>query len=147
MVNKRIQGLSNQRMVNYAINWGRQVVCHSKSAQIFQLLIPNLSNRGGGLVQGWESVCWGVGEFPSLKIKKSKCLGFSVSWSPGFLVALFLGFLVSSSFQSSKDPKFQRCTDSRIPFHVFDRYWSHITKLPFHVFWKMLIPYSKNMFF
>ena len=45
----------------------------------------------GGLVQGLESVCWGVGDTTVSKLR-----GLSVSWFLGFLLSRFLGFLVSS---------------------------------------------------
>ena len=53
-----------------------------------------------------------------------KCLGFLVSWLlvVGFLVSEFLGFLVSK-FLSFKDSKSS---------NVFERYWFHITRFPFH---------------
>ena len=48
-------------------------------------------------------------------------------WYIGFLGSKFLGFKVSW-FLGFKVSKFQ---------------WSHITKIPFHVFWRILIPYSR----
>ena len=54
----------------------------------------------------------------------SKFLGFKVYWFPNFLISKFLGFLVSAPLGFN------------IPM-------SHITKMPFRVFWKILIPYPR----
>ena len=81
-------------------------------------------------MQGWESVCWWVLGIPSLEDEK----GFLVSWF-SFFGCLVFGFLVSrirdflvSEFLSFLFPKIQKS------FNVFERYLAHITKLPFHVF-------------
>ena len=66
------------------------------------LQVPSCSRRGG-LVQGWESGCCGLGD--SFNWKISKCLGFVVS--------SFLGFFVSSS-QSFKASKFLSSKSSKI---------------------------------
>ena len=69
-----------------------------------------------------------------------------VSWFHSFLVSKILGCLVSKFigvkvswllawFQSFQASKFQTS------FNVFKRDWFHITKCPFHVVWKILIPY------
>ena len=54
-------------------------------------------------------------------------VGFLVCWFRVFVVSWFLGFLVSW-FPTFKVSKFQG---------------SHMTELPFHVFWKISIPYSR----
>ena len=82
---------------------------------------------------------------PYFKIKLF--LGSLVSDFLGFLVFRSLGFKVSwfqsslaSSFRSDKVSKFQRFEDSQIHLMFVDSYWSHITKMPFHVLWKILTP-------
>ena len=60
-------------------------------------------------------------------------------WS--VLVSWFLRVLVSSCLRF-KVSKLQSCKDSKL-FHVFDRYWSNITKIAFRAFWKILIPSSR----
>ena len=50
----------------------------------------------GGLLQGWESVCWGVVGIPLIENRKvSWFLGFLGYWFLSFLASWFLGFLVS----------------------------------------------------
>ena len=68
---------------------------------------PNLFSASGrcrGLVQGWESECWGVGGFPQMKKEK----------------------FPSVSFQSFQFSRFQRFKVSKIHFMFFGRYCSHI---------------------
>ena len=94
---------------------------------------------GVGMLRGrgfW--VCWFLGFlvfgflvswFRSFLVPEF--LGSKVPWSLGFWVSKFQSFLVSKFlglFQSFKVSKIQR---------------SHITQFQFHVFWKMLIPYSR----
>ena len=52
-------------------------------------------------------------------------------WLKSFLVSKFLGFKVSMFSKIQKS------------FDVLDRYWFHITKLPFYVFLWVLISYSR----
>ena len=62
---------------------------------------------------------------------KRQCnnLGVLVYLFSGFLASQFLGFLVSE-IQSFKVSKFRRPKND---FVFVGRYWSHITKLPFHL--------------
>ena len=55
---------------------------------------------------------------------------FLVSWFQSFLAVGWFGFLCSW-FLGFTVPKFPR---------FVERYWSRITKFPFHVVWKILIP-------
>ena len=64
----------------------------------------------GGLVQGWESLCWGVEGIPWIEN-----IGFFVSWSLGFKV-----------------PKIQSCKISNI--QRFKQQYNS-----FNVFWQILI--------
>ena len=112
---------------------------------IASCLVP----QEGGQVQGWESVCWGVGWV----------LGFLVSWllgflvvskSPGFLMCLLfvlcfkVSWFLSLWFLSFLISKFIGFLDSTfLGFWVPKIQWSQITKISCHVFWKMLIPYSR----
>ena len=108
--------------------------------------------RGAGAGMGVGTLR--VGGFPYLTRKISKFLCFLVSWFLGykvprfqsFLVTWFLGFKVSEflSFEVSKI-KVSNSKDSKIQKHVIScgRYWSHITNFSFHVFWNILISYSR----
>ena len=65
--------------------------------------------------------------------------GDSLQWKC-FRVSKFRSF-EDSNLRSFKVSEFQRFNKS---FNVFvARYWSHLTKQFFHVFWKRLIPYSR----
>ena len=70
---------------------------------------------------GWDSVCWGVLGILLLE-KFIGSLFFWISRFPAFSVSKFLGFEVSFLLVS----KFWRCH-----------------KYPFHVFWKISIPYPR----
>ena len=82
-------------------------------------------------------------------------LGFFVFWFLGFLFFWFLGFrflgfLVSefcwvscwlgSWFRSFLVSWFQM-KGSKILIKSLGRSWCHITRFPFHIFWKVFIPY------
>ena len=80
--------------------------------------------RGRGLLASW--IYWFLGLL---------VVGFLVwvSWFLRLKVSWLLGFTFSFIFQ-----RFKKC------FKVFvGRYWSHITKTPFHDYWKILIPDSR----
>ena len=71
-----------------------------------------------------------------------------VYWFLGFLVSQFVGFVVSwfQSFLVSWFHWFFGFKVSEIhTFHsmFFERSWFHVTSCPYHVFWKILIPYSR----
>ena len=68
-----------------------------------------------------------------LRIQKIST-GFSVSWFLCFLTYWF------QSFKVSKFPSFK---ESNFLFNIVDGYRSHMIQIPFHVFWKIFIPYSR----
>ena len=88
--------------------------------------VPSCPQRGG-LVQGCQSVCGGVGGFPDLKIKEfqrlklSKFQIFKVSKLQSFKVSAFRNFKTWSfqvpSFQNSGNTHFKKIKlwDSQIP--------------------------------
>ena len=66
------------------------VACHVRTRGC---QVPSCPPRVG-LVQGWESICWGVGGFLQLKIIKIK--SWLAYWFIGVVVSPCLGFSVSS---------------------------------------------------
>ena len=62
-----------------------------------QMASPTFSRvpQEGGLVQGWESVCCGVGGFPEIKNERISVSLLSVPSFLVFLNSLFLSFQVS----------------------------------------------------
>ena len=104
---------------------------------------------GVGVVRGGrDSLNWKMSKFQS--VLASSYLRFLLSWLQGFLVSSYLRFFVTK-FQRFK--KFIECLlediDPILPsVHtmLFDRCWSHTQDFrtcQFHVFWKILIPYSR----
>ena len=79
--------------------------------------------------------------------KVQSARGFLSLNTKNMLVSWFLGFTFRSSkaskFQSFKVSVFQNFKDAKTQIMFFDRYWSHITKFPPHVFWMILIPYPR----
>ena len=85
-----------------------------------------------GLVQGWGSESWGVVGIPLVENNK-------VSRVQRFQVSKFRIRKVSDS----KVSDFQNFKSSRHKWMFVGRYWTRITDISFHVFWKILIPYSR----
>ena len=81
----------------------------------------------GGLVQRWESVCWEVVGIPLIE-NANKFLGFFVSKFQRWNHFMFFFNILIPYYKMS--------------IRFVARYWFHITKSPFHVFEKTLIPYS-----
>ena len=74
--------------------------------------------------QSWLS--WSLGS------KVSWFLGFEDSWFQRCLISWFVKFLVSKFLVSLA-----------LKFRVSNFQWSHLTKIQFNAFWKLLIPYSR----
>ena len=90
---------------------------------------------------GW---CRGGSRYVEAKggFLKCKWKSFKVSWFLHFKVPKFQMSKNSNSFSIDIDP-----ISLKHHFMFFERDWSHTIKIPFHIFWKILIPFSRFQHF